>query len=274
MRYTILIISIIVISVILLIGTTVWLNTVSYNFGPSDTTGKLKNQVKSELYNSTIKKVTKDTVVQMYQLARDFHDVAEKNGLFYWIIGGTLIGAIRHQGIIPWDDDIDIGIRDKDIDILLKLKPQFEALDYEIVEFPLFGYKIFPKNGQEHEGDSFKFPWIDIFVYKESSKSDDDVGGNEDNNFFILAYPEARKLWIKDFFTIESINKRQLYSIGNMNLWGPSKAIPFLNRVYKDWNIKGYYAGLHDSPCEPQIWELSDEDFEPAKPASLSLSRI
>ena len=43
-------------------------------------------------------------------ILKDFIDICERHNLTYFGIAGTGIGALRHQGFIPWDDDIDIAL--------------------------------------------------------------------------------------------------------------------------------------------------------------------
>ena len=54
--------------------------------------------------------------------------VCRELNISYYMAGGTLIGAIRHKGFVPWDDDIDIFVYRKDFDVLidyLKRNPPF-----------------------------------------------------------------------------------------------------------------------------------------------------
>lgn len=57
-------------------------------------------------------------------IVKQFVAVCEKHQLKYWIMGGTLLGAVRHKGFIPWDNDIDLAMPRKDFNKLLGIGPE------------------------------------------------------------------------------------------------------------------------------------------------------
>ena len=55
------------------------------------------------------------------EMVKKFIQICEKYGLRYYAVGGTLLGAVRHQGFIPWDDDVDLGMPRPDYEKFLQI---------------------------------------------------------------------------------------------------------------------------------------------------------
>lgn len=65
------------------------------------------------------------------------HDVCEKHRLRYYVIAGTMLGAIRHKGFIPWDDDADVAMPRKDYEIFMEHANEWLPEQYELVNTTL-----------------------------------------------------------------------------------------------------------------------------------------
>jgi len=57
-----------------------------------------------------------DNHAALLQAYKDISAILEREGITYYAAYGTAIGAVRHNGIIPWDDDLDLAVYGADLD--------------------------------------------------------------------------------------------------------------------------------------------------------------
>ena len=77
-----------------------------------------------------MKELSKDDVKQIQlDMLIDFASFCDKNNIQYYISSGTLLGAVRHKGFIPWDDDIDLMLPRPDYDRAVR---EYKHPDYVI----------------------------------------------------------------------------------------------------------------------------------------------
>ena len=88
-------------------------------------------------FNLEGRNITFEQIKKVQELMLDimFHvdKLCRKHNLRYWLDSGTLLGAVRHKGFIPWDDDFDICMPVEDYDKFLEIAPK-ELPDYFFVQ--------------------------------------------------------------------------------------------------------------------------------------------
>jgi lipopolysaccharide cholinephosphotransferase len=133
----------------------------------------------------------------------DFDTVCRELGIEYFICGGGAIGVVRHGGMIPWDDDIDVGMSAKDYEKFLK-STEFEMNGkYSIDSFESGSKSISPRcaklelNGtifiQENmkEFDDKSKIFLDVFCFDNVSDNDREMRKISDRTFVL-----ARLFWL------------------------------------------------------------------------------
>lgn len=70
---------------------------------------------------------------KMLDILSAIDETCRKHNLTYYIIAGTMLGAVRHKGFIPWDDDADICMPHRDYDLLIEHSKEWLPKRYELV---------------------------------------------------------------------------------------------------------------------------------------------
>lgn len=164
----------------------------------------------------------------MLRTLKIFDYLCNKHQIEYFLIGGSLLGAVRHKGFIPWDDDLDVGMTRENYEAFIKkavpelpyhiffqtkeTDPEYPACDY--VDAKLRDkYSRYTKNKfKYHDGLQ-----LDIFVY--------DRAFLKPNFFiilqnFILGIPKSNALRAKVLKLIAKLPFNFVYTNNYMHKWG------------------------------------------------------
>ena len=212
-------------------------------------------------------------IKSLNDLIKKSADILHKNKINYWMCGGTLLGSIREQGTIPWDDDADICMMEEDVNKLLKIKDIFKTNNIGIVDW-FGGYKLYELNGQDIPEKNFKYPFIDIFIMEK------------ENNKIILKDEYSKNLWPNEYYLIDELYPLKLYKYEDFELYGPSQPTKYLDRSFTDWKTKAMsgYDHVHhknrekkefsiDYDCnnKPYLWQYWDNINSRETPAYIKL---
>ncbi len=127
-----------------------------------------------------LRQLTDDEVVKLREVYleafKDLSDCCERNGLTVMLIGGSVIGAVRHQGFIPWDDDLDVAISRKDFE---RLK---EIFDKELGD----KYILSSPNYRSNANNRFPMMLVKDTMFVEAGCSKDDEFAKIKLDIFII----------------------------------------------------------------------------------------
>lgn len=181
---------------------------------------------------------------KLYQMLKVVDEVARKKDIRYWMDAGTLLGAVRHKGIIPWDDDVELMIFETDREKLMALAPEFEKYGFYLKDCNTV-IRVFPSYTQH-------YPFIDILTVEHEPGTND----------VVLSHPQVRESNPKEYFRHDEIETLVEMPFGPLKIFAPSNPMRFLTEYYgPDCMKKGLW--WNQVTCSEQI-AVELVDFSPA----------
>lgn len=166
-----------------------------------------------------------------FELLVEFDRICKENNIMYQLFSGTLLGAIRHKGFIPWDDDIDVCMLREEYDKFLtvykkELNEQYFLQNYETDPLSMFHFSKLIKNNTIYRTNTYRDIdmnhgiFIDIFPM-DNVKPNTKIGNIH------------RMLYSFGFHVISSMNKNRCYQAKNkltkylrLSLYYSTKVLP------------------------------------------------
>ena len=169
--------------------------------------------------------VPKSHICLQYRLIKDVHDVLVDNGIEYFGDGGTLLGAIRGGGLIPWDDDLDIGIMLSSYEKTKKAIQKLTDKGYHITEYPSVKMmKVYISNKWIVSPLKYSAnPTLDIFTYKKKK------------GIIRLASDLQYNKWPSAVYNAKKHYPLVLRSFGPFKIYFSGDGLGYCDKLYSDW---------------------------------------
>lgn len=193
-------------------------------------------------------------VAYTYYALLVFDQICTENNIPYWLEGGSLLGALRHGGVIPWDCDADVDIFAQDVPKLFTLAHTFEKYGIQLI--------VSNENARLVLTEGNTTIYVDIFIMDyEDGKCQ-------------LKGPDARRNWSSWLFYPEELQSFSRIPFGPLELTIPTLGKEVLFRHYGNdalTTARFYYHQGADpiaitdfSPAEydTELFEELKEDFE------------
>ena len=189
-----------------------------------------------------------ETLKKLHEIQQEILDefvkICEKYDLQYFLIGGTLLGAVRHKGFIPWDDDLDVSMPRKDYNEFLKIASNEINSNYIIDNINTNDKyysnftKIRKKNTIFEQDSQVKYDgpkgvWIDIFPLDEVKKINSKIASMQKN----IGKTLSRLVLYKNNI-IEGRYKSFKNVLGKMVFFKSKTLIGFIDKIYQLQNNK------------------------------------
>lgn len=142
----------------------------------------------------------------LYQILNEIKRVCEKHGIRYFITGGTAIGAYFWEKILPWDDDVDVGMPRPDYEHFIRVAQEEMGNDFFLQtpetdpHIPFFFIKV-RMNGTEFNEETFQHIkmhqgiYVDIFPFDKIPKSKRAEEIQHNILFFLNGLFIAKEIW-------------------------------------------------------------------------------